>query len=697
MNHRRLFTYTFCFSLLAQPGMGIAMETLSAAEQREIAQTLQEVATINVDQLVAEAQAEAQNMSQNATANQAPQLNHLPDWARYAIESTQHALKSAQQLGATIQKERDAAKWQNTVVLAHPKVPVALYKRDLIELPFLAGDVALAYWFFHTFRQNRIKHIVTTLTQNIDWHIEKFELLELIDKKIADGVEPTMSFADIIAATKALQEEKQAVWQEIMAGHHYLGYNPFKREIIIPFLSAIMGHKASRYIQGKVLVKQSFVPEAFFAYQPDGQPFNLDETWQPSMTAIQQDLATMKAKQPKTYYKIQEQNGRGGWQDMANPPFDPEILTNKAPRAILDNYNPATGQPNDPRFKDIEHIKTNNGSLRHYKHSAHPLRLEQYTPPEELLEAGTAAVKAGNTMLWQGFKGLFFWNGAPVATSTALKMAFVSNPNAPSLDYGPPIKKTAEDIGHGIEMVIPEGTATRAWYSFLGLPSWFYGLKNSAPARYALEIAIMCGTLFVVNGAYHLEWAKLLDKETSQLRTLLYAYKSTQHLPDTDGDKKKVLKDLKSFVAKGNTIVGTGIKSAVTELFNVQNMGKMNVNFKVTAWMLTITNALLLWKLRHLRHAWPYAKLSWQAGYITPQGALIGGAIIACFGSVPALLYAFVSSSDALSVIGDIKAVAGNIKNFFTRRKKKQEEAEEQPSETTETIDTNESNDNQEV
>jgi hypothetical protein len=689
MNRRRLCTYTFCFLLLAQPAIGIAMETLSAAEQQEIAQALQEVAALNVDRLMAEAQAEAQKMSHGATVNQPPQLTHLPDWARYAIESSQSALKNAQNLGATIQKERDAAKWQNTVVLAHPKVPVALYRRDLIELPFLAGDIALAYWFFHTFRQNRIKHIVTTLTQNIDWHIEKFEQLELIDKKIADGVEPTMSFADIITATKALQEEKQAVWQEIMDGHHYLGYNPFKREIIIPFLSAIVGHKASRYAQGKLLVKQSFVPEAFFAYQPDGQLFNLDETWQPSMTAIQQDLATMKAKQPNTYYKIQEQNGHGGWQDMANPPFHPNTLTNQDPRNIL-LHSP------DPQFKDIEQIKLNHGAIYFNKNSAHPLRLEQYTLPDESLQAVTAAAQAGNTMFWQAFKGLFFWNGAPIATSTALKMAFVSNPNAPSVDYGPPVKKIAEDIDHGIQMVIPEGTVTRAWYHFLGLPSWFYGLKNSAPARYALEIAIMCGALFVVNGAYHLEWAKLLDKETVQLRTLLYGYKATQHLPDTDRDKKKVLKDLKAFVAKGNTITGTGVKSAVRELFNIQDMGKINVNFKVTAWMLTITNALLLWKLRHLRHVWPYAKLSWQAGYIEPQEALIG-ATIAGFGSVPALIYASVSRACASNVIGDIKAVAGNIKNFFTRRKKKEEKTEEQQSETTKTIDTNESNDNQEI
>src|SRR6185295_17521344 len=104
----------------------------------------------------------------------------------------------------------------------------------------------------------------------------------------AQGINPNMSFAQIIESGKALLEEHQTIWQEILDAHHYLGYNPFKREIIIPFLSAVMGHKASRYVQGKVLVKQSFVPEAFFAYKPDGTPFNLSDTWQPSTDAIKQ-------------------------------------------------------------------------------------------------------------------------------------------------------------------------------------------------------------------------------------------------------------------------------------------------------------------------------------------------------------------------------------------------------------------------
>jgi len=673
--------------MLAQPGIGRAMEPLSAVEQEEINQALKEIASLNVNQVVAQAQAEAladaQKAGKNSQSIHPNKLTHLPGFIRSSLEGMQSLLNKTKTVASNFQKERETAKWQNTIVLGHPKSPVALYKRDCIELPFLISDVALAYWFFYTFRQNRIKHIQTAFTENIDWYIEKFERIEQMNKKIAD-TDPNLSFTEIMTQHKELLEEHETIWLEIADSHHYLGYNPFKREIIMPFLGAILGHKTSSYLQGKLLVKQSFTPDALFAYKPDGTPFQLDKMWAPSITAVQNDIANMQAKIPKTRYTIQQRNTQGNWEDMQNPPIDPTTLTNEEMWRLLWDYN------NDIEYAETMHIA---------KGTANPLRIAQAQPdPQEILETDDASFKAVTTAFKETVKGLVFWHGAPIGTSTALKALFVSNPNAPSLDYGPPLKKTAEGVQEGVHMVIPEGTITRAWYKFLGLPNWFYTVKNSAPARYALEVAIMCGSLYVVNSAYQQEWLKNMREETTQLKALLYAYKATQHLPDIDRDKKKVLKDLHRFIATGNSITGTGIKSAVKELFNVHNIGKANITFKITAWMVTIMNALLLWKLRHLRSVWPYGKLMWQAGYINPQGALIGSLVatyISCYTLLP---YSLVSTAYASSVIADIKAAAGVIKKFFKRRSTSPEEESEKQNETTEeVINTNESNDTEEV
>ena len=64
---------------------------------------------------------------------------------------------------------------------------------------------------------------------------------------------------------------------------------------------------------------------------------------------------------------------------MQNPPFDPEILTNKDPYNILYNHD------NNPVLEDIEEVKHNHGSSYYNKRSARPLRVEQYTLPEEII------------------------------------------------------------------------------------------------------------------------------------------------------------------------------------------------------------------------------------------------------------------------------------------------------------------------
>jgi hypothetical protein len=412
----------------------------------------------------------------------------------------------------------------------------------------------------------------------------------------------------------------------------------------------------------------------------------MDDFWQLSLDKTKAAWKQLETKPHRKYtIQVAERNSEGRikrWLDMPDQPFTCDGLS---PAEIIQKHPSVYTVTNE---QDTQTLSFNS---RHTSNTA--LRAVQHDLPiEEALDFAAKGIEATNTLAAQALKAVTFPTGAPVSVATVIKKLFVSNPNAPTLDYGPPIGKGLNAIGDAIKTVIPEGTVTRAWYSFLGFPDWFYALKNNAPARYALEVATMCGSLYVANAAYHAAWVVHMAENVTQLRSLLQAYQSTAHLPETDRDKRRVLKDLETFIAKGNLVTGTNIKSVVQQLFTVRTIGQANINFKIFSWMFTITNALLLWKLRHLRHLWGPARLSYQAGYMNGESLVaafpvlfIGAYFSFCF----LYPYTLVACVNAACVAQDVWTMGGYIKKLFIRKStKKKEEEHDKEDENSET-DTN--------
>jgi len=157
------------------------------------------------------------------------------------------------------EKERERAQYQNTILLGHPKSPVALYRRDLMELPFFAADIAIAHLFFENIKNKRVDYVYRSLTEDTATYIELLTQIKEIQKSLEN---PTTNQEE--AKQKLIE-----LFMPIAEKHSYIGNNPFKLEVVMPFLSAILGHNLSRYAQEQCIVKKSFAPEAQYAYTQD--------------------------------------------------------------------------------------------------------------------------------------------------------------------------------------------------------------------------------------------------------------------------------------------------------------------------------------------------------------------------------------------------------------------------------------------
>lgn len=197
------------------------------------------------------------------------------------------------------EKEQERAKYQNTILLGHPKCPIALYRRDIIELPFFAADIAIAYLFFENIKSKRVDYLYHSLTEDTAASIEMLTHIKEAQKTLENQ-----------SATTQEKEEATLKLIELLTSltdkHSYVGNNPFKLEIVIPFLSAILGHKLSRYAQEQCIVKGSFAPEAQYAYTQDEngnyQRFEMEGYFAtPTMDDWENTLKTTKKNRAKRY------------------------------------------------------------------------------------------------------------------------------------------------------------------------------------------------------------------------------------------------------------------------------------------------------------------------------------------------------------------------------------------------------------
>ncbi len=160
---------------------------------------------------------------------------------------------------ASLQQEREKVMNQNTVLLGHPKVPIALYKRDLMTLPFMAFDVFLAYKVLKTYKNNCVEHIYKILTKDPDYFIALFTELKDAEQKINERNVSRTERAQLVGRIKEINTM-------IAETFSYVGSNAFKTDMVMPLIMALVGHKASSYARKKIMKVNSFMPEAFNAY-----------------------------------------------------------------------------------------------------------------------------------------------------------------------------------------------------------------------------------------------------------------------------------------------------------------------------------------------------------------------------------------------------------------------------------------------
>lgn len=260
-----------------------------AAQVSAMEQGAQQLTNTQLQTIQAEAAQAIQEMNQNGTTIETILQEMAQDEAQYAAPfntGIPQIDELTQQAGILLpaipnfEKDRQRAQNQNTVLLGHPKVPVALYKRDLYELPFFAADLAIAYAGFHVYKQYRIEHLYKILTTHTETTIEELEKIQSLQKQIE-------SKSLDAAQQETTQKELDTLWEKFGEQHAYIGYNPFKLDMLLPLIGTMIGHAASSYAQSKIILKNSFVPEAQFAYtkKADGsyERFELDRMYTPTI------------------------------------------------------------------------------------------------------------------------------------------------------------------------------------------------------------------------------------------------------------------------------------------------------------------------------------------------------------------------------------------------------------------------------
>jgi hypothetical protein len=473
------------------------------------------------------------------------------------IPGLEHFMPNIDKKTKAFAKEQERAKYQNTILLGHPKSPVALYRRDLMELPFFAADIAIAYLFFENIKKKRVEYLYNLLTEDTTASIELFTQIKELQKS---GEKPDANKEEII-------QKLVELWKQVLEKHSYIGNNPFRLEVVIPFLSALAGHKLNRYAQEKHIIKRSFAPESQYAYTQDEQG---------------------------NYHQFEMEGF------FATPTLDD--WKNKA------NIN-----------SGMDFFKLECGVL----HSLHC---------------------PGN---------------APMSATTATKAFYMPNPNAdPFLDQMPEF-----------EGFIPEGLFAKAMYQLVGLPGWFYDVKNSRPARFALEIPILASITTHIDAVYNATWIVHIEKNIDKLIRLLHAHEAVKQLPKEHIEKQAVRKELLEFIQTGNTCASW--QDACQKFFFYKSMGRMGVAERIMAWTVTSVAASLLWKSRSL------VKFALMAGKnnLLPAEAWLAGGVVT---SYLALLFAPVTIVSTAQVYLDIcwikDKVKDTIKSFFSKENNNQKQ-----------------------
>lgn len=180
---------------------------------------------------------------------------------------------NADQQRRLAEAERDEInqlQWQNTIRVGNPNFPVAVYNKDFITASSLLINLVAINVLNNKLHECRVNHIYASLIENGD---ELITLLEQAqeEKDILDQEWLTKDLFGKIASKfqKSPYVKGQELDDFIEKEHNFIGYNPFKQDLLGTLGATVATQKITSFAESKFLAKNSCKHEAFCSFTQD--------------------------------------------------------------------------------------------------------------------------------------------------------------------------------------------------------------------------------------------------------------------------------------------------------------------------------------------------------------------------------------------------------------------------------------------
>jgi len=175
-----------------------------------------------------------------------------------------------ERVDAADQDETNTIQWQNTILLGHPSSPVAIYNKDLVTASSLLVNLVAINALNNQLHECRINHILTSLTDNPDTWITLFEEAKEEKEKLdQEWLEKDILEKVLSKFKKSPYEKGQELKALIEKEHNFIGYNPFKQDLLVPLCTTFATQKITSFAEGKLLAKNACKEAAFYAFSKD--------------------------------------------------------------------------------------------------------------------------------------------------------------------------------------------------------------------------------------------------------------------------------------------------------------------------------------------------------------------------------------------------------------------------------------------
>jgi hypothetical protein len=193
--------------------------------------------------------------------------------AAQALQDMPHILDDAQ--AALAQNERaitDKVIWQNTLaftlfeknIFERDTLRIGLFNRDFAELAHFGVGLFSQIKFINKITDIRIKRILGILTKDSKKFITE---LTKIEKAVNRPTNDPQKAKQVAQETKEIID---AFKKELKNSCQLIGYNPFKKELLVPYLALIGTNYLSDALRNKLLSTEMTRPEYWQRYEQDG-------------------------------------------------------------------------------------------------------------------------------------------------------------------------------------------------------------------------------------------------------------------------------------------------------------------------------------------------------------------------------------------------------------------------------------------